>query len=341
MRSPYTVLGVSKTARAEDIKSAYRQLAKTWHPDQKRDDPDAGARFSEIAQAYQLLIDPDLRLKFDSGTIDARGRKRTKPVRGFAANPFAAFKQARRTAANAASTGGQAGARDEASFEDMVVHIFGEAAAKQTREEAARATQATGRRTEANAPGLDDDPLAALDALFAKWKARKSPGNQLPATRQQIDISLEAAMAGYDGEIVFGEDRAVAFSAPPGSVDGTEITVPSPDPAAYGDVIVTLRHKAHPRFRSTDADLHGEQAIDLIQAVLGGNFVFESLDGPVRITIPEWSGSDTALRVAGKGLTRADGQRGALHVHLRVMLPEKPDPRLTDLMRSSRKAWFL
>ncbi|MCY0150519.1 DnaJ domain-containing protein [Hoeflea sp. G2-23] len=341
MRSPYTVLGVSKSARAEDIKSAYRHLAKAWHPDQKRDDPQAGARFSEISQAYKLLIDPDLRLKFDSGVIDARGRKRTRPVRGFAANPFAAFKQARRTAANADSANSQTNTRDEASFDDMVAHIFGEAASKQTREEAARTAQTTGRRTETNAPGLDDDPLATLDALFAKWKTRKASSGGLPATRQQIDISLETAMAGYSGEIVFGEDRAVAFSAPPGSVDGAEITVPSPDPSAYGDVIVTLRHEDHPRFRSNGADLHGEQAIDLIEAVLGGSFVYNSLDGPVRITIPEWSGSDTVLRVAGKGLMRADGQRGALHVQLRVMLPEKPDPRLTDLMRSSRKAWFL
>ncbi|KGF67727.1 hypothetical protein LL06_20500 [Hoeflea sp. BAL378] len=334
------MLGVSKTAKAEDIKSAYRQLAKTWHPDQNRDDPEAGNRFAEIALAYRLLIDPDMRLKFDSGHIDARGRKRTRPVRGFAANPFKAFKQAM-----AAATGATAEARseeqEEASFEDMVSHIFGEAAARQTKQSPARNAEPSGRRTETDAPGLDEDPLEALDALFAKWKTRHKPPSALPVSHHHIAISLEAAFAGDRGEIAFADGRTVAFDVPAGTVDGAEIAVASPDPSTLGDAIVTIRHLKHPHFQSSGADIHGEQAIELTEAVLGGSFVYQGLDGPLRIEVPQWSGSDTVLRVQEKGLPTGNGGRGALLVHLRVMLPDKPDPRLIDLMRSGRKPLYV
>lgn len=341
MRNPYTVLGVDKAAKPDAIKSAYRQLAKTWHPDQNRDNPQAGPRFAEIAHSYKLLTDPDLRRKFDSGDIDARGRRKTKPARGYAANPFTAFKQAMAAAAGAEKGGEASGPPDIASFEDMVSHIFGEAAAKQAEESSAKSTQQAGPRTRTDAPGMDQDPLDALDELFAKWKTRHSSTPELPVRRQFLDISLEAALAGYKGEIDFGNGRTVSFEASPGTTDGTEIRIPSPDPLTQGDAIVTVRHRAHPRFRSSGADLHGDHAIDLAQAVLGGSFVYQALDGPLRIEIPEWSGSDRVLRIAGKGLPTGSGKRGALHVHLRVMLPEKPDQRLIDLMRSSRKAWYV
>jgi DnaJ-class molecular chaperone len=293
MRSPYTVLGVTQTASVDDIKSAYRQLAKTWHPDQKPDDPRAGVKFAEIAQAYKLLIDPDLRLKFDQGHIDARG---------------------------------------------MVVHIFGDAAAKKTREQA---LDKTGQRTKTDAPGMDEDPLTTLDNLFKKWKSRHKPKTVLPSTYHQIDITLETAFAGCEEELMFGDVEAVTYEVPAGTVDGGEIVVSSPNPQLYGDAVVTVRHQPHDRFRSSGSDLHGDHPIELAEAVLGGSFVYEGLDGPVRIDVPEWSGSDTVLEIKEKGLPKPKGKRGSLHVHLRVMLPEKPDPHLKDLMRSSKKAWYL
>ncbi|MBU4527726.1 MAG: DnaJ domain-containing protein [Hoeflea sp.] len=350
MRSPYTVLGVSKTARTEDIKSAYRQLAKTWHPDQNPGDPQAGGRFAEIAHAYKLLVDSELRMKFDSGQIDARGRRQAKPARGFTVNPFKAFKEAmgRQTmgAASGANAGDDPGDKlDEASFKDMVAHIFGEAAARQAKQnaarDAARDKQTSGRRTETNAPGMDEDPLDALDALFAKWKTRQKPQSALPATRHHVEISLESALAGTRADIIFEGGRSVAFAVPAGTVDGAEIQVPSPDPSALGDAIVTIRHQKHPHFHSSGADLHGEHGIALAEAVLGGSIVFRGLDGPLKIEVPQWSGSDTVLRVQEKGLPTAKGRRGALLVHLRVMLPEKPDPRLIDLMRSGGKELYI
>lgn len=344
MRSPYTVLGVSSTAKAGDIKSAYRQLAKIWHPDQNPDDPQAGARFAEIAHAYKLLIDPELRMRFDNGYIDARGRRQKPPSRGFSPNPFKTSKEPagpaqakpRPTAANQSSE-----ALDEAKFEDMVVHIFGDAAARTARERSTQNKDQTGQRTKTDAPGMDEDPLTTLDTLFKKWKSRYKPKTVLPVTQHQIEISLETAFSGGEDEVVFGENETASYEIPAGTVDGTEIIVPSPNPQIYGDTVVTVRHRQHERLRSSGSDLHGDHPIELAEAVLGGSFVYEGIDGPLRIDVPEWSGSDTVLEIKNKGLPTRFGKRGKLHVHLRVMLPEKPDPHLKDLMRSSKKAWYL
>src|SRR5690606_1027866 len=99
MRDPYSVLGVAKTAKPEEIKSAFRKLAKKHHPDQNKDDPKAQERFAELNQAYEILGDKDKRGQFDRGEIDAEG----KPAfQGFAGGqgfggahggPFAGFRQ--------------------------------------------------------------------------------------------------------------------------------------------------------------------------------------------------------------------------------------------------------
>ena len=73
MRDPYTVLGVSRSAGEKDIKSAYRKLAKKYHPDQNPDDPSAHAKFAEATNAYDLLTDAEKRGQFDRGEIDADG----------------------------------------------------------------------------------------------------------------------------------------------------------------------------------------------------------------------------------------------------------------------------
>ena len=188
---------------------------------------------------------------------------------------------------------------------------------------------------------MDEDPLTTLDTLFKKWKSRYKPKTVLPPAQKQIEISLEAAHAGHEAEVVFGETETVTYDVPAGTIDGAEIVVPSPNPQVYGDTVVTVRHQEHARLRSSGSDLHGDHPIELAEAVLGGSFVYEGLDGPLRVDVPEWSGSDTVLQIKDKGLPTKFGKRGTLHVHLRVMLPEKPDPHLKDLMRSSKKAWYL
>ncbi len=85
MRDPYEVLGVSRTASAGDIKSAFRKLAKKLHPDANKHDPKAASRFSELNAAYEILGEADKRKAFDGGEIDAEGKPRFRGYEGFGA----------------------------------------------------------------------------------------------------------------------------------------------------------------------------------------------------------------------------------------------------------------
>src|SRR5467141_1262365 len=89
MRDPYDVLGVSKTASAADIKSAFRRQAKKLHPDANKHDPKAASRFAELNAAYEILGEDDKRKAFDRGEIDAEGKPRFQGFEGFGAHPGA------------------------------------------------------------------------------------------------------------------------------------------------------------------------------------------------------------------------------------------------------------
>src|ERR1700722_6387469 len=86
MRDPYTILGLAKTASAAEIKSAFRKLAKKYHPDQSKE-PKAKERFAEVGQAYEILGDEKKRGAFDRGEIDAEGKPRAPQFEGFGAGP--------------------------------------------------------------------------------------------------------------------------------------------------------------------------------------------------------------------------------------------------------------
>jgi DnaJ-class molecular chaperone len=108
-----------------------------------------------------------------------------------------------------------------------------------------------------------------------------------------------------------------------------------------GDVLVTLRIKPHKWYRVDHYDLVTFHEIDIENAVLGCDATVETPDGPVRIRVPEWSGSNRTVKIEGKGLPRGNGRRGNLIVEIRVMLWDRPDQKVVDLMRSMREGLFL
>src|SRR5215207_2296334 len=87
MRDPYDVLGVSRTASEDDIKKAYRKLAKTYHPDRNKSDPKAKDKFAEVNTAYEILGDAAKRAQFDRGEIDGEGKPRFQGFEGFGSRP--------------------------------------------------------------------------------------------------------------------------------------------------------------------------------------------------------------------------------------------------------------
>ncbi len=309
MRDPYSVLGVAKTAKPDEIKSAFRKLAKKYHPDQNKDDPKAKERFAEINQAYEIVGDKDKRGQFDRGEIDAEGKPAFQGFggQGFAGgDPFGGFRQGGgnnhfefRTGPGGAQQGGFGGA------EDILNEFFGGAFG------GARGGARSGARPRGPAKGSD---LAA-----------------------SIDITLGQAVGAEKVEAVFPNGKRLAIKLPKYVEDGQTIRLKGQGEPLVGgtpgDALVTIRFKAHARLKVEGRDVHVDQPVELDDAVLGGKAEVETPDGRIALKIPAWSSSDKVLRLKGKGLPLKAGGRGDLYVHVRIMLPEEGDAELEAFLQ--------
>ncbi|MGU3574667.1 DnaJ C-terminal domain-containing protein [Brucellaceae bacterium C25G] len=294
MRDPYSVLGVAKSAKPEEVKSAFRKLAKKYHPDQNKDDPNAQSKFSEINQAYEIVGDKDRRAQFDRGEIDAEGKQTHQGFGGGGfggaggGDPFAGFRQG----------AGQGGFRQGAGFgggaEDIFSEIFGGGFG--------------GARQRASRP---------------------AKGADLSAT---IFVTLEQVMGAEKVEAVFPNGKNLAIKLPAFVEDGQVIRLKGqgeqPMGGVAGDAMVTVKFKTHPRFEIKGRDLHLDLPVSIKDAVMGGRAEVETLTGRLAVKIPEWSSSDRVLRLKGKGLPVKTGGHADLFVHIRLMLPENGDEAL-------------
>jgi DnaJ-class molecular chaperone len=309
MRDPYQVLGVAKDASAKEIKSAYRKLAKKFHPDQNPNDPKAKERFAEANQAYEIVGDDKKRSAFDRGEIDAEGKPRFQGFEGAAGgDPFAGFRQSGQGGPGASHfefRSSTAGSDAFGGAHDIFSEIFG-------RGFGGGAGGGGGRQ---QAPAGAD-----LNAI--------------------LDIEIEDAVTAAKVTAIFPGGRKIAVKLPKGVEDGQTIRLkgqgePSPFGGKPGDALVKIHFRKSARYRVEGRDLHSDLPVELRDAVLGAKVAAETPNGKVAVAIPSWSSSDKVLRLKGRGLPDKTGAHGDLYVHVRVMLPEKGDAALEALMKKA------
>ena len=307
MRDPYTLLGVTRSASEKDIKSAYRKLAKKYHPDQNPDDPTAHGKFAEATHAYDLLSDKDKRGQFDRGEIDAEGNPR---FAGFG-NGFG---------------GGRAGARPGAgpgaggfSAEDILKE-FMSGFGGQPR---------GGARTSAG--GAQWDPFAG--AASGGAGARMGKGDDIVVN---VAVSLEDAHKAASVSVRMPTGKVLSVKLPEKVEEGQQIRLKgqgSPSPYGEpGDALVTVRFERSKTFRKDGHDIRTDVPVTLYEAVLGAKVRVPTLDGSVELTLPPGVDTAKALRLKGKGLY-GDGD---LYVNIRVVLPPGGDADLEALARFMR-----
>jgi DnaJ-class molecular chaperone len=313
MRDPYQVLGVSRTASEAEVKSAFRKLAKQYHPDKNKNDPKAKERFAEVNSAYEIVGDKTKRKQFDAGEIDAEGKPR---FQGFAGGEgfgggFGGARPGNGPSSRTFrwSTGGTGG--DSFSADDILSDFFG----------------GFGRRERAS----------SASSSSARQAVR---GEDVRATAA---VTLEQIMRGEKLRVDLPTGRTVEVSIPEGVRPGQTIRLRGQGKAGIngghaGDALVTIDFVPHPLFKVEGDTLRRELAVTLDEAVLGGKVQVPTLDGPVTLTIPRNSSAGKMLRLKGKGLPRAGGQRGDMLVQLRIVLPEGGDPELDELMKKWRLA---
>lgn len=297
MRDPYSVLGIGKTASEKDIKSAYRKLAKAYHPDQNPDDPKAQAKFAEVTSAYDLLADSQKRAQFDRGEIDAEGNPKFP---GFDPN----------------SMRGRRGGGPQAGFnaEDILKEFMGGFGGAGGR----RGPQAGGQQ--------GWDPFAGQTQQQPRAK-----GADVAATAK---VSLEEVSSGGSVSVRLPSGKSLSVKLPADVDDGQQIRLKgqgqtSPLGGPAGDAIITVRFARHKHFRRDGNDLRVDLPIALYEAVLGAKVRVPVLGGEVELNLPPGVNTAKALRLKGKGMFG----KGDVFVNLRVVLPEGGDPDLESLMR--------
>jgi DnaJ-class molecular chaperone len=309
MRDPYTVLGVTRSASEKDIKSAYRKLAKKFHPDQNPDDPTAHGKFAEATHAYDLLSDAEKRGQFDRGEIDAEGNPR-----------FAGFGNGFGGATRGARPGAGAGAGGF-SAEDILKEFmsgFG-----------GQPRGGAGGRGPAG--GAQWDPFTG--AAAGGGAGARMKGDDVVVN---VAISLEDAHKAASVPVRMPNGKVLSVKLPEKVEEGQQIRLKgqgTPNPFGEpGDALVTVKFEKSKTFRKDGHDVRTDVPVTLYEAVLGAKVRVPTLDGSVELSLPPGVDTSKALRLKGKGLY-GDGD---LYVNIRVVLPPGGDADLEALARFMR-----
>lgn len=194
-------------------------------------------------------------------------------------------------------------------------------------------------------PPLPLQAIELLSGLMRRIRGSTPPPEKAPDLIATATVSLNDMLQLAPATVSLSDGREVRLPLEAGMTDGHVIRLPGQGlriPGTQrGDLVVTLRIARDERFRVEGHDLHTVLPISLEDAVLGTEAEVETPGGRVPVSIPAWTGSDQSLRIAGLGLHREVGQRGDIVVEVRVILWEKPDPKVIDLMRHMRYGLFV
>ncbi len=301
-QDPYKELGLSKGASQDDIRKAFRKLAKQFHPDKNPGDKSAEERFKRISAAFDFLDDDARRQRYDKGEIDADGRE-----------VFRGFGGARRGQAGAQGFGGQGyggeqfGARFEGLDLDEIFSMFGQGG-----------MGGMGGRAQPQPRGVDVRAKLEIDLEDAINGVTKRIGFSDGRT---VDVSIPKGA--NDGQTLRLKGQGARGRG-----------------GAFGDALIELSVKPHPIYRreGPGADLVMDLPISVPDAVLGGKVQAPTPDGPVSLNVPKGSNSGSVLRLKGKGAYDARTlKRGDLMARLLVTLPDKPDSALETFAETWRR----
>lgn len=345
----YTTLGVSRDASADEIKKAYRKLARDLHPDRNPDNPEAEAKFKELAEAYEVLSDDSKRSQYDRfGSVGGAG--------GFGGgDPFGAGGLSDLFDAFFTNTqGGGAPRRSAAQGVDL------EVTAELTLEEAVRGVEKpVSVRT---ALGCDDcegtgaekgSPVHTCDQCGGTGQIRQVRQSIIG---QMVTTSACSRCAG-EGQIVekvcgvcSGEgriikDREYTVDVPAGVSHGSTLKLSGkgavgPRGGASGDLYVRVKVAEHPVFSRDGDDLFADLHVEMTQAALGAEIEFDALEGvvPVKVKPGSQSGKLFTLKGLGSPKLRGGGARGNLILKLVVDTPTGLSGEQEELLRQFAEA---
>ena len=342
-RDYYEVLGVTRTAAVEEIKSAYRKSALKWHPDRNPENKsEAEVKFRECTEAYSVLSDAQKRQLYD--TYGHAGLSSVAGGQGFDHTVFQDFHDIFGDFFGFEDLFGGGGRRGRSRAQrgsdlryDMSL-TFEEASAgvstkiKLPRQEYCEACNGTGAK---KGTGVQACQTCAGRGQLAYQQGFFTISRTCPACQGAGQIVKERCME-CRGQGRLEREKTIELRIPPGVDTGTRLRVagegePGPNGGPGGDLYVVLEVKEHPFFERRGADLYCTIPLSIAQATLGSELQVPGLNGEEKLKIPEGTQSGAVFRIKGKGLADPrGGGKGDLYYHVRVMTP-------TKLTRDQRK----
>ena len=352
-RDYYEVLGVSKSATQDEIKKAYRKIAKENHPDQHPGDKACEERFKEANEAYEILSDPDKRQKYDQF-----GHAAFDPNAGYGGGGFGGF-------------GGFDDIFGGGGFGDIFSSIFGGGA--QTRNPNAprrgddvRASlnisfeeAAFGCEKEVTAPRIETCPDCKGTGCAPGTTAETCPdchGSGTVRTTQRTPFGMAQSTGPCQkcrgsGKIIhqpcktcrglgkIRRNHKLSVKVPAGIDDGQAIPIPGCGNAGAnggpaGDLLVGVIVRPHPIFEREGTNVYMEQEISYAQAALGAEVEVPTLDGKVKLTVPEGTQPGAVFRMRGRGIpSLRGGGRGDQFVSIKMSVPRNLSGSQKELLR--------
>jgi curved DNA-binding protein len=286
----YATLGVERTATQDEIKRAYRKLARKFHPDVSKE-RDAEARFKEVGEAYKALSDPERRAAYDDiGRRYHRGQDFQPPPGWEGGFEF---------------SGRDFGPGEAAEFSDFFRSLFGR--------------QASGAHASMHAPGGDHHAKVVIDLEDAYRGARRTISLRVPVVDAQGRLTLQERQLDVNIPKGVREGQHLRLAGQGGPGDGS-------GPA--GDLYLEIAFQPHPRFRVDGRDVYIDLPITPWEAALGATVTAPTPDGDVQLSIPPGSSSGRRLRLKGKGLP--SNPPGDMYAVLVITVPPADTPAAKD-----------
>ncbi|GGF02028.1 DnaJ C-terminal domain-containing protein [Hymenobacter cavernae] len=295
----YKILGLDKSATKDQIKKAYRKLAREYHPDVNPNNPEAERKFKEVNEAHEVLSDDEKRQKYDQLGADWQRYQQAGAGRG--AGGFDWSQYAQGSPAGGGFGGfSDAGGFEGADFSDFFSNIFG--------------GMGSGRASSTRA-GAGQDYQADLELTLEE--AYRGGPRTITVNGKNLRLTVQPGVE--DGQTIRLRDQGG-----PGRSGGP-----------HGSLYITFRILPDPRYTRTDNDLTMDVPVSIYKALLGGEQVVETLSGPVKIKIKPETQNGTRLRLRGKGFPvykQAD-QFGDLYLRLNLALPQNLTTQEKELIK--------
>ena len=302
-RDYYKVLGVARGASKDDIKAAYRLLARKHHPDlhHGKARPQAEKAFKAINEAHAVLSDPDKRARYDQlGPNGRAGGDFTRPSEG---SPYGRGEYR------------DLGGGDGAAYSDFFASLFGRPRGQ--------------RRARQPVAGRDIETDLSLELEEASRGGRRSvtvEGSEDCQICGGTGVTWDQVCQACGGQGAIGKPRTLEVQIPPGVRAGTRLRLagqgePGRNGGPAGDLYFVVRVRPHRLYRISGDDLEIDLPVYPWEAAVGTEVEVPTLEGPVALKVSPGAPAGQRLRLREKGLARRDGSRGDLYARLRLVLP--------------------